>query len=58
MAGAINIRAEQREIDFYLVNQLNMHAESDRGVLISTLKKDQVVWVNYLNNARRAKQMN
>ena len=55
---AINLRAEQREISEYLATQLGMTNESDRETLITALKRDSNSWVNYLNNARKAKRVN
>lgn len=53
---AINLRAEQRKISEYLATQLGMANESDRETLITALKRDSNSWVNYLNNARKAKR--
>lgn len=53
---AINLRAEQREISEYLATQLGIANESDRETLITALKRDSNSWVNYLNNARKAKR--
>lgn len=56
--AVINIAAEKREISEYLATQLGMANESDRETLIKALKRDSNSWVNYLNNARKAKLVN
>lgn len=56
--GVINLRAEKREISEYLATQLGMANESDRETLITALKRDSNSWINYLNNARKAKRVN
>lgn len=56
--AVINIAAERREISEYLATQLGMANESDRETLITALKRDSNSWINYLNNARKAKRVN